>query len=477
MISPDLALLAWILFGFTLTALRPGYKAFTWTLLGAVFFLPSNLPDEFQIAGLPVLSRIAVVAYGMVPATLLFHTRYVLPRLGRDWLLLLMAASACATSVVNGLSLYDGVSEFVSYLLQMVLIIWLARVHLRTVDHAKYFLKSLYWLAFGYAFLCVWEWRMSPQLHTDVYGYFPHMFLQMARGSFYRPVVFFGHGLEVGYLYAFVVLIGYAFVKNREPGIPAWSMGGPLVALFCSLSLGPWLFALFGFLFLKTYARRRLGPVLTLAPFVLLGVCLYYAGNRAHFQFLTDTVNAFSPDRAESLDYRLYAFELYIRNILKHPWLGHGTWGRGRIEGVATDASLLIYLLAYGASFAVFRYLWYWATLRSLGRATNRSRSQREPGRPRVDWMAASLYTTLWLAILYDFIVDGTTLILLVTCTAWRGDFRPAARESASAPLGGAPPETETTDRAQGAAAGPIPSPTVAFRHTGALAKPFEVVR
>lgn len=46
----------------------------------------------------------------------------------------------------------------------------------------------------------LYEIRMSPQLHTIFYGYFPHSFGQQARGGGFRPVVFMGHGLLVGFL-------------------------------------------------------------------------------------------------------------------------------------------------------------------------------------------------------------------------------------------------------------------------------------
>jgi len=433
MISPDHALLAWIVISFVLTAVLPGYKAFTWAFLGAMFFMPSNLPESFQIAGLPVLAKDAAVTYGMLPATLLFHFRRLTWKPARDGLLVAMALAAGITSLVNGLTVYDGFSVSLTYFIQFTLIIFLVRVHVRTADHARYFFKSLYWLSVFYAALCVWEWRMSPQLHTDVYGYFPHMFLQMVRGSFYRPVVFFGHGLEVGYVYAIVVLVAWAFIRNREPGIPPFTIAAPIVALLCSMSMGPILFAVFGAGLMMLHERRRLGPVLTLVPFVVLGICLVSAGDQSNFTFAVDLARDVNPDRAQSLAYRLHAFELYIQNIMHRPIFGHGTWGRGRIEGVATDSALLIYLLAYGALFAVLRYGWLWASLRFLRRRVNESRESRQPGQVRIDHLAAALYWVLWLGLIYDFIVEGTTLMLVVICVVLNGDLRPRSRTPAPA--------------------------------------------
>jgi len=438
MISPDHALLAWIVVSFAMTAVLPGYKAFTWAFLGAMFFLPSNLEESFQIPGLPILAKDAVVTYGMLPATILFHWQHLRPRNWRDLLLIAMAGFAAYTSVVNGLSLYDGASTALSYMVQMVLIIYLMRVHLRTRDHAKYFLKSLFQLSICYTAFLVWEWRMSPQLHTEVYGYFPHSFLQMARGNFYRPVVFFGHGLEVAYLYAAVVLIGYAFLRNREPGITPVTVGFTVIGLLSTMSLGPILFALFGWTLMKIHERRAVGPVVTLVPFGVLLVCLHCCGDRSNFSFILEFFRKISPDRAESLDYRLYAFELYITNIMNHPLFGHGTWSRGRIEGVATDSSLLIYLLAYGSAFTLCLYAWYHCQLTFLRRKLNDIR-KKEKG---IDHIGSALYWVFWLAVIYNFIVEGTVLILVVMCSAYVGDLRPVPGE-AEAPCSGSSPVPE----------------------------------
>ena len=420
MISPDHALLFWIVVSFVLTAAIQGHKAFTWAFLGAVFFLPANLPESYQIAGLPILAKDSVVTYGMLPATLLFRWQNL--GLKNKWDLLLLAMVVCAvvTSLANGLALYDGLSTALSYLAQMVLVIYLMRVHLRTRDHVRYFLKSLYWLSVFYSVLLIWEWRMSPQLHTDLYGYFPHSFLQMARGSFFRPVVFIGHGLEVGYLYAVVVLLGYAFIRNRDPDIPPLTLLLPVVGLLCCMSLGPILVAFFGWMLFKVYERRPIGPVVTLVPFGVLLLCLHFCQDQSNFSFLVEFFNRISPDRAQSLDYRLSAFELYIKNIMNHPVFGHATWSRGRIEGLATDSSLLIYLLAFGAAFTLCLYAWYYSQLTSIRRKVNAHPEETAP-----DFVGVVLFGVFWLAILLNFLVEGTTLILVVICASYPGDLRP----------------------------------------------------
>jgi hypothetical protein len=61
----------------------------------------------------------------------------------------------------------------------------------------------------------------------------------------------------------------------------------------------------------------------------------------------------------------------------------------------------------------------------------NESRASRQPGQARIDHLAASLYWVLWLGLIYDFIVEGTTLILIVICVVLNGDLRPRGRPPA----------------------------------------------
>lgn len=429
MIPPELALLAWIGVSFFLTIALPGYKAFTWSFLLAMFFLPSNLDNELQVVGLPDITKVAAVTYGMLPATLLFHLHKV--RLTRKWDLLLIAmlGSVVFTALANGQETYDGVSNALSYFVEFVAILFLMRVHLRTTEHGRYFLHGLYWLSIFYAPLLVWEWRMSPQWHTDVYGYFPHQFFQMARWGFYRPLGFFPHALDCAYAYAIVFMIGYGFIRNREPGIPLWSMAGPTVGLVLSMSMGPYFFALAGVALIELHVGRRIGFWRTVTPFILIGIALYFCENHHNFDFLVQFAGMFSFERAESLLYRLEAFELYIQNIVNRPWFGHSTFGRGRIEGLATDSSLLIYLLSYGYVFTGTLYGWYGAQLVGIKNVVNRTVGKVGG----TDFPGLACYWALWLCIVYNFVVEGTALLPLMMCCGYVGNLSAAAREEEEA--------------------------------------------
>jgi hypothetical protein len=419
-IPPDLALVAWIFVSFALTLLLPGYKAFTWSFLGAMFFLPSNLPIEHQIQGLPILARDSVITYGMLPATLVIHLKHFNRWKGYDVFLAATAVLAAVSSWVNGLPLYDSLSEGFSFLVQFILIVYLVRVHIRSRAHVKYLLKGLYWVSVIYVPLLVWEWRMSPQTHTLVYGYFPHSFLQMSRGSFFRPLGFFPHALNVAYLYALVLVITHAFVKNGEPGFRGWSLVPPIIALACSMSLGPIVFVVITLGLARLLAERRIRFAFTLIPVVLLGLFLTLAENQGNFSLLVDAARLVSSERAASLQYRVDAFELYIANILQKPVFGYGGWGAGRIAGVATDSALLVYLITYGFAWVGCLYFWFFRMLEDLRRRVNRTVFTR------YDFVGLDLFVILLVSIVSDFFLSGTNSFVVVVCAAYRGNLRPA---------------------------------------------------
>ena len=59
-----------------------------------------------------------------------------------------------------------------------------------------------------YVPLCLFEIKMSPQLHQLVYGYHQHGFDQTIRLGGFRPMVFMQHGLAVGFWMTAASLIG-----------------------------------------------------------------------------------------------------------------------------------------------------------------------------------------------------------------------------------------------------------------------------
>src|SRR5262249_39052253 len=129
---------------------------------------------------------------------------------------------------------YDALSAVVAQLI-FLLPFFLGRHLLRGSADNEEVLRTLVVAGLLYSVPMLFEVRMSPQLHTWIYGYFPHQFAQQMREGGFRPVVFMGHGLIVAFFAMTTVVAAAAFWRMRAPvlrlpsaGVTAY-LGGVLV--------------------------------------------------------------------------------------------------------------------------------------------------------------------------------------------------------------------------------------------------------
>ena len=339
---------------------RNNARGFSIAMLAGLMVLPAG--KAITLSRIPDLDKFVVSALGVLIGTIIFHP-HVLMRFRPRWfdaILPLMMLAGVATSVKNGLGAYDGCSLAFKTTVTFLLPLFLARVHLGTPQGIKTFLFVLVAASVIYTPFLLWEWRMSPQLHRTVYGYFQHDFVQFRRWGFFRPVVCFRHALDLGRFYAFSAFVA-AFplreeVKRRIPfGNFAFLI--PLFGLLLTMSFGPYL--LFGFLSCTYFLVRRwnwTGYIIPAAAVVW--AVLLIMGLRPLYG-ATDALRAISPDRAQSFQYRLNALETYRTNIMSQPIWGHGRFGRGRINKIATDSTLLVRSLSDGLVGTGLYFAWW----------------------------------------------------------------------------------------------------------------------
>ncbi|MCP4641578.1 MAG: hypothetical protein GY851_14135 [bacterium] len=363
MIPWQAALAGYVVIVAMLMADRDSARGFSIAMLGGLMLLPQAC--QLELPGvIPDLDKVSVAALGVLIGTFVFHFQSVLSFRPRplDLVLLAFLAGAVATSLDSGRGAYDGFSTALLETLKLLLPVFLARVHLNTPRAFRTFLLTLIWMSALYAPLAVWEWRMSPQLHRILYGYFQHSFFQHTRGSFYRPAVCFYHGLTLGRFFAFTAFLA-AFPMRKE--LARWSQAGnylflaPLLGLLTSMSYSPYLlFALLVTLYFSTRRQSWTGYVLPALAFVWLFLMFLGMNPMAG---VTDIVASFNPERAASLQYRIDALDIYRLNILERPILGWGGWGGGREIGVATDSEFLVRALRFGllGAFLIFGW-WVW---------------------------------------------------------------------------------------------------------------------
>lgn len=383
MIPFQAALAAYIPVAALLMMDRNAARGFSLAFLGALLFLPAGA--RFDLPGVPDLEKDNAWVVGVLLGTLLFHPG-ALARFRwhpADVLMICVLPCILLTSVVNGFGPYDGASRGVEYVLNFMLIVFLARLHLGSAAGIRTFMLCLVGGAVIYVPLAAYEFRMSPQIHTTTYGYFQHVFIQHMRGSYFRPIVYMSHALALGRFFAFTAFLALyplrGDLERRFGAIGRHLYLAPLAGLILSMSYGPWM--LFVLLCAGWHILPRARWVGAVPPAAaLIWLALVFADFRPGF-FVVDAIGGFNPDRAQSLGYRLLALQEYRDIILNRFWLGHGGWGHGRIAGRATDAQALIALLERGFIGYAFSLGWWIAATACAYRLLRKARGTVFEGR------------------------------------------------------------------------------------------------
>jgi len=247
---------------------------------------------------------------------------------------------------VKGLALYDAFSMSINrYLHYLPLIIGFSIIRTHK-DHVDLF-KVIFLLGLIYIFPALFEIRMSPQLHTWIYGFFPHSFIQQIRYDGFRPVVFLGHGLLVGMFFCISFLSGF-IVRGSIKAIPAKISLSAIVGLFITLILSKTLSSLFlaalGLLILILF-RKNTKNITTIA-FILAATVLAYPilsiFNLFPHQDLIDLFSKLDPARGGSLWFRFYHESILLDHANLKMLFGWGGWGRNRLWDSITDGAWII---------------------------------------------------------------------------------------------------------------------------------------
>ncbi|MFN3953862.1 MAG: hypothetical protein ACK4LQ_05360 [Pararhodobacter sp.] len=354
-----LALLGWPLVVVVLFRTLSAERALIWTVLGGYMILPQisaiNLPGIpalnketipnlsafaaclFMLGRRPGfwpaswLGRILLVAFVLSPAvtvlTNLEPVRFGIERIGS---LTVFHGSGLVRAELPGLRLYDSVSALANQFLVM-LPLFLARSLLHTEAAIREIHRALVIAALLYAGPMLIEVRFSPQLHTWVYGFFQHDFVQAIRGGSYRPFVFMPHGLWVAF-FAFMcamaamtlALLAPAARRGRMVALVVFTLG---LVLLCR-SFGPIALTL---VFLPVLVLLRPRAQLALAAALALLVIAYpllRGSGLVPTGLLVQQVAEISEDRAQSLEYRFTNEDRIIAHVEEKLLFGWGGWGR-----------------------------------------------------------------------------------------------------------------------------------------------------
>lgn len=242
-----------------------------------------------------------------------------------------------ASSMSNGLGLYDGAAQALTVSFTIGLPYLVGRMYFSDPRGLRILAIAVFLAGLIYVPLCLWEVRMSPQIHRTVYGFHQHTFLQTYRFGGWRPMVFLQHGLAVGMLLTCAAIQGMWLWSCRR--LDRWQTEGGvalvvlvLTAIFCK-SLGAVMLLAAGtgaLLAARHLGTRALLVALTVIPPAYITVRM--SGSWAAEGLVDIIATNISADRAASVQYRLHNETLIVDKGWEQPLLGWGGWGRGKVE-------------------------------------------------------------------------------------------------------------------------------------------------
>lgn len=315
-------------------------------------FLPASF--AIVIPGFPNLDKFVVTTLTIILFILFRKQSLGMEFLGNrlKLMLLIIVAVPFLTVITNqenylhlsGLSFYDGLSVSVNGVLDFFpFLIGLAYFREEN-EHLKLF-KYFAIASLIYAFLALFEIRISPQLHNWVYGYFPHSWVQQYRSGGFRAVLFMGHGLLVAMFLTLGVVFWATLKKSRSKVFRFSNTFGLLVVLltlFLSKSLAALIYGLFAFIAIKFLKPTHIYFVSAMFGLIFITYPISSATGLFPHETIVDVANVINQDRAGSLSFRFNHERSLLSHANEKPFFGWGGWGRSRVYDAETGEDLSV---------------------------------------------------------------------------------------------------------------------------------------
>lgn len=343
----------------------PARQAVIVSFIGAWLFLPQA---DFVLPGLPNYTKITATCYGVLLATIIFDaSRFGSFRL--RWLdlpMLIWCLCPFLSSISNQLGGYDGVAAVLYQTITWGVPYYLGRLYLGNLIGLKKLAIGIFIGGLVYVPLCLFEVKMSPQLHRIVYGYHPHFFAQTIRYGGFRPTVFMEHGLMVGAWMMAAALIGvwlwHTKVINQVWGIPLELLVSVLLfTVVLVKSTGAWFLLSIGILilFVTKWFRNTalvLLVIVTMSSYLFMGMTGALSSQQRS-EIVSVAAEMTNPERAQSLEFRLDNEEILSDKARQRMIFGWGGWGRSRVysnyDGRDISVTDSLWIIAFGSNGAV----------------------------------------------------------------------------------------------------------------------------
>jgi hypothetical protein len=366
------ALLIWPLVALYLYSRLPIGRATLWTILGAYLLLPVGA--EIKFAGIPAFNKESIPNLAALICCVLSAGR--LPKFFRglgivEVLLLALLIGPFITSMLNtdpirigttflpGVDDYEALSAATAQFILCIVPFLLGRQYLRGSEDNIDILRVMVIAGLAYSLPMLFEVRMSPQLHTWIYGYFPGGgFSEEIRDGGFRPVVFLRHGLFVAF-FAMTTSVAAAALWRTQTRIGPWASGWITGYLSFVLVLCKTASALVYGVVLVPLVRWASPRVQLTVASIVVSIAVAYPILRVTdlfpTAFLVEVAAVVSTDRAASLKTRFDNEDKLLQHAWQRPWFGWGRFGRNRVyegwEGAdnsITDGTWIVTLGIFG---------------------------------------------------------------------------------------------------------------------------------
>jgi len=357
------ALLFWIPFGLYLFSRERPVKAGTHVLVWGMMWLPEAAAFDFP--ALPPFNKYSISAMCVFLGVYLkARPRLKAARFGRgyDILAFIMMAGQIGTVLTNqdplqygswktihlpAFTAYDGLSAAVRDFVEVCVPFVVGRALIRSRRDVHDMLEILVVGGLLYALPILYELRMSPMLHANVYGFAPRDdWMQNVRLGGYRPTAFMGHGLVVGFfmfLSTTAAVILHKAGKRTLWGIPmGYVVGFLFVLLIVVKATAAILYAAAGFALIRYLTVKTQLRILLLLAILVVSYPFSRLTNVFPVDALLQASSAFGADRVQSMQFRFDNEDILVLKGVERPIFGWGGFSRERVYSEETGKDLVV---------------------------------------------------------------------------------------------------------------------------------------
>ena len=354
----------------------PTKKAIFISITLALLFLPSAFVINLPL--LPHLDKDSITGMSLVAFLFLQRKKFrifkpgLVTKLFIGYIIVIIISTQLnAESIlvgkkfIQGLTYHDAFSTIVMFILY-TMPFFLGRFFSSSVKDTEVFFKALVLICLVYTLPMLYELRMSPQLHYLAYGYQPSQFVQEIRENGYRPMVFIGHGLGLAFWLSTCILAAAALLKNKIRATiisPRVVVGYLFVILIFCKTWSALVYAILGTLFIyKLSPSKQVKWSFLIAALVIVYPVTKVAGIFPDDQIIS-SIRQYSPERADSLEFRFVNENQLLVRALEKPFFGWGGWGRDRIYSAWNGQDLSVtdgkWIIELGENGFIGFLFWY----------------------------------------------------------------------------------------------------------------------